>query len=278
MEFKIEKRDNPNTRNFSKDDYELAKRFALELKKEIGELLKAVILFGSAARNPNQEIYERDIDALIIVNDLTLVLNKETIIAYRVIVENVASKVSKRLHITTLRLTIFWEYVRNGDPVVVNMLRDGVPILDEGFFAPVQVLLEQGRIRPSQESIWAYFSKAPATVNNSKWHVMQAVLDLYWAVIDSSHAALMSLGVLPPTPEHVADLIDEKMVKAGLLEKKYAQTMRTFYSLSKQIMHREVRDISGAQYDRYLKEAQGYVATMQKFIEKREYTGQHTRK
>ena len=278
MEFKIEKRDNPTVHNFSKDDYELAKRFSEQLKKELGSLLKAVILFGSAARNPHQEIYERDIDVLIIVNDLTIILNKETITAYRVIVENVASKVSKRLHITTLRLTIFWEYVRNGDPVVVNMLRDGVPILDDGFFEPIQILLAQGRIRPTQESIWAYFSKAPATVNNSRWHVMQAVLDLYWAVIDSSHAALMSLGVLPPTPEHVADLIEEKMVKTGLLEKKYANTMRTFYKVSKSIMHREIKDISGAEYDKYLKEAQAYVATMQKFIEKREDVGAHKRK
>ncbi|MBI2545814.1 nucleotidyltransferase domain-containing protein [Candidatus Woesearchaeota archaeon] len=278
MEFKIEKRDNPNTKSYSKEDYELARKFGEELKKEVGDFLKAVILFGSAARaSAHTQIYERDIDVLVIVNDLTLILNKEVITAYRIIAENAASRVSKRLHITTLRLTAFWEYVRNGDPIVINMLRDGVPLIDEGFFEPIQVLLGQGRIRPSQEAIWTYFARAPMTVNSSKWHVMQGVIDLYWAVIDSSHAALMSLGEIPPTPEHVADLIDEKMVKTKMLDKRYADVMRNFYKISKMIMHREIKEVSGQEYDKYLKEAQAYVGVMQKFIEKREQSGYHKR-
>jgi len=278
MEFKIERRENPNLKNYSKDDYEIARRFADVLQQEIGDFLKAVVLFGSAARSAKQEMYERDIDVLIIINDLTIILNKEVITAYRIIVENTASKISKRLHITTLKLTTFWEYIRNGDPIAINMLRDGVSIIDKGFFEPVQVLLAQGRIRPSQESIWTYFSRAPATVANSKWHVMQAVVDLYWAVIDSSHAALMSFGQIPPTPEHVADMIEEKMVKTGMLEKRYADIMRNFYKISKMIMHREVKEITGQEYDRYLKEAQAYVIVMQKFIQKRESQGYHHRK
>ncbi len=278
MEFKIEKRENPNLRSYSRDDFELAKRFGESMEAEVGDFLKAVILFGSTARNAKLEIYERDIDVLVIVNDLTIILNKEVITAYRIIAENTASKVSKRLHITTLKLTTFWEYIRNGDPIAINMLRDGVPIIDKGFFEPIQVLLAQGRIRPSIESIWTYFSRAPATISNSKWHIMQAVVDLYWAVIDSSHAALMSLGQIPPTPEHVADMIEEKMIKSGLLEKRYAETMRNFYKISKMIIHREVKEITGQEYEKYLKEAQAYVAVMQKFIEKRENVGYHKRR
>ncbi len=278
MEFKIERRENPNLRNYSKDDYEIAKRFGEALQAELGDFLKVVVLFGSAARSARQEIYERDIDVLVIVNDLTIILNKEVITAYRIIVENTASKISKRLHVTTLKLTTFWEYMRNGDPIAINMLRDGVSIIDKGFFEPIQVLLAQGRVRPTQESIWTYFSRAPATLSSSKWHVMQAVVDLYWAVIDSSHAALMSLGEIPPTPEHVADMIEEKMVKTGMLEKRYADIMRNFYKISKMIIHREVREITGQEYDRYLKEAQAYVTVMQKFIQKRESQGYHRRK
>ncbi len=277
MEFKIERRENPNIKNYSRDDFEYAKKFAQQLKEEAHEFLKAVILFGSVARSPQQAIYERDIDVLVIVNDLTIILNKEVITAYRIIAENTASKISKRLHITTLRLTTFWEYVRNGDPVVINMLRDGVSILDDGFFEPIQVLLAQGRIRPTQEAIWTYFARAPATLTNSKGHILQGVLDLYWAVIDSSHAALMSLGAIPPTPEHVADLIEEKMVKTKMLDKSYADIMRNFYKISKMIMHREIKEISGQEYEKYLKDAQMYVATMQKFIEKREQQGYHKR-
>ncbi|MFO8241301.1 MAG: hypothetical protein R6T90_09945, partial [Dissulfuribacterales bacterium] len=60
--------------------------------------------------------------------------------AYRVIVEKIISKTSERLHITTLKFTNFWEYIRGGDPVGLNMLRGGIPLIDSGFFEPMQQL------------------------------------------------------------------------------------------------------------------------------------------
>jgi len=110
-------------------------------------------------------------------------------------------------------MTSFWEYIRNGDPIAINILRDGVALIDTGFFEPLQVLLRRGRIRPTQESIWLYFIRAPNTLHNSKWHILQATLDIYWACVDACHAALMKIGETPPTPEHVADLLEDKLVK-----------------------------------------------------------------
>ena len=95
---------------------------------------------------------------------------------------------------------------------------------------------------------------------------MQATLDLYWAVIDSAHSALMNLGEIPPSPSHVADLLDEKLAKKGLLEKKYIKTMKNFYELAKKIGHKEVRSIEGKHYDKYLIDARDFVERMKKFI------------
>ncbi|MBW2999415.1 hypothetical protein KY339_01980, partial [Candidatus Woesearchaeota archaeon] len=183
-------------------------------------------------------------------------------------IQKIISEVSKRLHITSMRLTSFWEYVKSGDPVAINILRDGVAIIDSGFFEPLQALLKQGRIRPTSESVWSYFTRAPATLHNSKWHIMQATLDLYWAVIDAAHAALMRLKQIPPSPIHVADMLDEKMVKKKLLDKKYVETMRKFYNLSKMITHREIREIKGDEYEGYYKEAEEFVNVIKAFIEK----------
>jgi len=129
-------------------------------------------------------------------------------------------------------------------------------------------LLIQGRIRPTKESVWTYFGRAPRTIINSKWHIMQAALNLYWAVIDSAHAALMHMGEIPPTPEHVDDLLRERLVKKKLLEEKYAETMNKFYKLMKKITHREIREIHGSEYERLLKEADDFVKRMKEFIEK----------
>lgn len=268
MRFKVHTQKHPNVPKYPSTDYDYAKKFAEEMHKELGDFLKAVVLFGSAARDEKPLYGERDIDVLVIINDLTVVLSNEVIQSYRVITENVASRISKRLHITTLKTTTFWEYVRNGDPIAVNMLRDGVPLYDAGFFQPVQYLLFQGRIRPSRESIWTYFARAPATIHNADWHLLQATIDLYWAVVDAAHAALMKLGEVPPTPGHVSDLIRKRLVKPGLVPSKYADSMDFFYSLQKQITHRERQRVSGKEYDQYKQQAHDFVKTMQRVVEK----------
>lgn len=269
MEFPLKKREHRNVPKYNIKDFELAQKFANLTKKELGELLKSVVLFGSTARDEKPLNSERDIDVLLIINDLVIVLGNEVIQTYRVIVENCASKVSKRLHINTLKLTTFWEYVRNGDPIAINMLRDGVPLIDDGIFEPAQELLMQGRIRPSKEAIWTYFARAPSTMHNADWHLLQATIDLYWAVVDSAHAALMNAGVTPPTPSHISELLKEHFVKIGRLSKKHADTMELFFNLQKQIEYRKIPRISGKEYDHYYSLADDFVKTMQKFVELR---------
>lgn len=264
MKFSIKTREKPYRPAYPKEDLDIALKFARECFKEFGKFVKAIVLFGSYARQVKKT---NDIDILVIVDDTTMIVSTEVIDAYRIITEKLVQKISPKLHITTLRLTSFWEYIRASDPIAINILRDGIALLDSGFFEPFQILLKQGRIRPTPEAVWAYFVKAPATLHNSKWHVLQATLDLYWACIDSAHAALMKIGEVPPTPEHVADLLDEKLVEKGLLEKKYVTIMRNFYNLGKMIVHKEITEISGSEYDKYKKEADEFVERMKGIVE-----------
>ena len=266
MKFDLPKRDHPNLEKYEKNDVDTAYQFANDLYKEMGGLIRGVIIFGSSAREKTTA--KSDIDILVIIDDLTVSLSPEVIEAYRIIINKIIVKVSTRLHITTLRFTAFWEYMRNGDPIGINILRDGVALIDSGFFEPLQVLLKKGKIRPTSESIWTYYIRAPNTLHNSKWHLLQATLDLYWAVIDAAHAALMKHGEIPPTPEHVADLLEEKLVKKKLLERKYVAIMRHFYKTMKMIVHREIKEIKGEEYDRYYKAAEDFVNRMREFIDR----------
>jgi len=265
MKFNIASVKNPNLEKYPSDDVILVRSFAKKLRDEFGTFLKGVVLFGSSARK--QDTSRSDIDVLVIVDDLSIKMTKEVVEAYKIIVEKTIGQISTKLHVTSMTFTSFWEYIRAGDPVAVNILRDGIAIIDAGFFNPLQSLLRQGRIRPTHESIWSYFSRSPRTLLNAKWHINQGTLDLYWAVIDAAHAALMHEGEIPPSPEHAADMLEEKLVKKKLLEKKYADTMRKFYKIMKAITHRELKEVTGRQFDSLVKEAEEFVERMKKFIE-----------
>ncbi len=269
MEFKIYKKENENIHRYPSDDIKTAQIFCEELQKELADFLVAVVVFGSSVRRENTS--KSDIDVLVITDDTEYAITEPLIEGYRIIVENLITKISLKLHVTSMTFTSFWEHVKSGDPVVVNILRDGIALHDRGCYNPLQILLKQGRIRPSEESIWRYFGRAPKTLLNSRWHVLQATLDLYWTVIDSAHAALMRKGEIPPTPEHVADMLDKVYVQHKLLEPKYVEMMRRFYKMSKMISHREIKELRGEEYEQYYQQADEFVRRMKKLIEKGVY-------
>ncbi len=269
MEFRIQRKENENVHKYPTEDVGLAKKFSDLLQKELGDFLITTALFGSSARREKGE--QSDIDLIVITDDASYIIDDSLVEGYRIIIESLVQKVSLKLHITSMTFTSFWEHVKAGDPVIVNILRDGVPLLDKGLFEPLQILLKQGRIRPSEESIWRYFGRSPKTLLSSRWRLLQASLDLYWAVIDSAHAALMRAHQVPPTPEHVADLLDKVFVRNKLLEKKYVDIMRQFYNLSKNITHRSIKQVTGPEYEKYYKDADSFVRRMKSLIENRKY-------
>ncbi|MBI4155512.1 nucleotidyltransferase domain-containing protein [Candidatus Woesearchaeota archaeon] len=268
MKFEVKKGDRKKKYFFPEKDFEIAKRFAESTYKEFGGLIKAIILFGSTVRNVGTE--NRDIDILIVLDDVGIILTKEIIQTYRVIIEKIMWNIEpNKLHVQSMRLTSFWDYVRAGDPVAINILRYGYALVDTGFFDPLQALLDRGRIRPSQESIYTYYTMAPVSLQRSKEHMLNATMDLYWACIDSAHAALMAEGEIPPSPDHVADMIDKDLVSKNLTTKKYSETMRLMYKTFKQIVHRELSNVSGSEYERYKKQASEFVNEMKKIIERK---------
>lgn len=263
MEVDIKKRNRIS--NYSEEDKKLASKLAKAVDKELKGFVKAVVLFGSAAKQLADD--KSDIDILIIVDDAETYITPELSQSYRVIVQKLAAEISMKFHINTLKLTNFWEQVLRGDPVLVNMLRDGLPLIDHGFFKAIQHLLDAGRIHPSKEAIWTYYARAPISLHNARKHLLQASVDLYWAAIDASHAALMCMSLVPPSPEHVPDMLEEHLVSKGLLHKKYPVMMRELYDLSKHISHRDLKEVSGKQYDFYMAETEELVAALKKIVQ-----------
>lgn len=270
MEFDLKQKEDLTEKQkekYQQNEIDLAYKFAKEVHKEFGHFIKAIVLFGSRTKSEGDEDNEGDIDILLVVDDVTYSLTGEVVETYRIIVENLILKVSKKIHVTTLKFTSFWDYLRVGDPVGLNMLRDGVALIDTGFFTPMQYLLFSGQIRPSTESMMSYMGRSTQALQNSRWHVLQGTLDLYWAVIDSAQAAIMKSGRQPPSPANVSGVLKE-LANEKYIYKDAPKVMDMFYKLSKKIMHKKITDIHGKDYEYYYKKAEEFVENLKKYVTK----------
>jgi predicted nucleotidyltransferase len=269
MKFKIKYNEPRDVEQlYPSTDFEIAKTFSTRLYKEFGEFIRAIVLFGSATKG--KKANPKDVDILVIVDDVRIQFTEDIVQTYRIITEKIIADTNpKRLHIQSMKFSAFWEYVRAGDPVATNVLRYGIALIDTGFFNPLQMLLDDGRIRPTPESIASYFAMAPASIEKAESHVIQAGIDLYWGVINAAHAALMHYGEVPPSPEHVPALLEKTLVKEKEVSRESLKTVKEMYKLFKDITRRRKQTFTGKEFDLYKKKADKFVKEMDRYIVKK---------
>ncbi len=216
----IEKRKRPKTKNKIKktkklslkkvptlklkNEKQIALDFSIKVYEKFDKLIKSIILFGSQAKS--QGVVGSDIDIIIIIDDASIKWDQELIAWYREELGKIirTNPYKKDLHINTVKLTTWWQDLLKGDPVVINVLRYGESIIDfGGFFLPLKILLQEGKIRSTPEAIYTALQRTPLHIARSKTAEMNSIEGLYWAMVDSAHAALMAMGATPPTPEHI---------------------------------------------------------------------------
>ncbi len=250
------------------DENEIALDFSTKLYKKFDKLIKSVVLFGSSVKKTSTS--SSDIDLIIIVDDASIKFDNEVINWYRQELSKIIQQnpYQKELHINTVRLTTWWQDLIKGDPIVINIIRYGVPILDfGGYFTPLRVLLEQGKIRATPEAIYTSLERAPQHLARSKFAESSAIEGVYWAMVDSAHALLITANVLPPSPEHISGLLKEHFVNKKLLNIKYIIWYRDVYLLHKQIVHGNIRDIKGQDLDTWQNRAEEFINVVAKLID-----------
>ena len=154
-----------------------------------------------------------------------------------------------------------------GDPVILNILRYGDALLDVGgFFKPLKVLLLQGKIHATPEAVYTALQRAPAHLARSMAAEMGAMEGVYWTMVDSAQAALMTAGQLPPSPEHVAAMLKETFVDKGVLKMELVGWYRDIFALYKGIAHGQVTRIKGADIDMWQARAEEFMKRMTSVI------------
>ena len=260
-----------------KEDYKLTYQLAVELNETFKDLIKAVVLFGSVAKRTPKP--GSDIDIAILIDDASIKWDQEAIAWYREELKKLVAKIKygERFHINTITISSFWDNLIIGEPAVINILRYGVPVLDTGFFEPLKFLLYQGNIKPTLESVYNCASRVPWHTFRAKTKLLSAIGDFYWACVDAAHAPLMQDGYIPPSPEHVGDLLTSVFVKKRKLSQKYIDWYNELYTLSHRIKENQIKELSGTEYDKWLKRTEEFTEIMHKLL-KVEMAKPHTKK
>ena len=248
---------------------DIANDFAVKVYKKFDKMIKSVILFGSQTKGSSTST--SDIDIIIIVDDASIAWDQELISWYREELGKVirSNPYKKELHINTVRLVTWWQDLLRGDPVVINIIRYGEPLIDfGGFFSPLKVLLQQGKIKSTPEAIYTALERAPQHLARSRISELGAIEGLYWACVDSAHAVLMAAKQSPPSPEHIPIMLREMFVDTGNLKMKYVLFYRDLYLLHRKIVHGEINDLKGVEIDNWQSKTEEFIKVMTDLIKK----------
>jgi predicted nucleotidyltransferase/uncharacterized protein (UPF0332 family) len=248
---------------------DIAMDFSMKVYRKFDKLIKSIVLFGSAAKNTSKS--SSDIDIIIIIDDVSVKWDQETIAWYR---EELGKLISnnpykKPLHINTVKLSSWWEDLMRGDPIVINILRYGDPLIDfGGFFIPLKVLLQEGKIKQTTEAIYNLIQRAPAHMARANTSLLTVIDGLYWAMVDSAHAAIISAKISPSSPEHITNILKEEFVDKGMLKGKYADYYRDIHALAKEITHGKITKVTGKLIDEQIEKTNEFIDQMARLIEK----------
>lgn len=262
---KINKKDIP-TLNL-KTEHDIAMDFATKVYQKFNKIVKSVILFGSITKQTS--IKGSDIDIMIIIDDVTINWDQKLIAWYRDEINNIlkTNPYEKSLHVNTIKLSTWWEDFMRGDPVITNILRYGEAMIDlAGFFEPLKYLLIKGKIKSTPEAIYASLQRAPMHIARSKASELNAIEGLYWAMVDSAHAALISAGVSPASPEHIPIELRENFVDKGRLKMKVVVWYRDLLVLHKKIVHGEIKDLKGVEIDDWQEKTEEFLRLMAQLV------------
>jgi predicted nucleotidyltransferase/uncharacterized protein (UPF0332 family) len=251
------------------NDRDIAMDFATKAYKRFEQTIKAIIMFGSSAKQESKP--ESDIDVIILIDDVSIRWDEELIATYREELGKIiqVNPYIKQLHINTIKLSTWWQDLIAGDPVVLNVLRYGEALIDHGgFFVPQKALLMEGKIRPTPEAVYNLLQRLTIHLSRARASLFGAVEGYYWACVDVAHATLMAANILPPSPEKVAEMMDEAFVKKKLLSSKFVDIYSEIYSLMKEINYGKLNSISGKKLDELKENTDLFVGEMTKLTNK----------
>jgi predicted nucleotidyltransferase len=222
-----------------KEIYQKVVEFTNIARKRYGDLIKSVLIFGSAARGTM--VKGSDADIWVILDD-TATKSSEDLEKVNSHLYLIAHEL-KDLHIQTTALTEFWQWMKMGSPELVNFLRFGLIIYDTGFIKPVQRMLQMGLIPPSEETIGLKAKASEIRYRKILLDIKSMIFELRYTATDICQSVVMYFYKQQPDQKMLPEFL-EKLVKEKSLEKQYVEKYKQLDKLWKDIDHKVIKEVT----------------------------------
>ncbi len=242
--------------------------------KKFEKYIVSYVLAGSLTQG--KATSSSDVDVWIVIDDtdvkkMTRVELKDKLRAIIIgmgVEAGELTGIKNKINIQVYILTDFWESLREANPVIFTLLRDGVPFYDRGIFMPWKQLLQMGRIKPSREAIDLFMSTGDQMLQRVKFKLKDMGMeDIYYAILTPSQAAIMMYGMPPPTPRETPEMMREIFVKKeGFLEEKFVKILEKNIEIRKGIEHGDKKELTGKEVDELLTNAEKYLERIQRLF------------
>lgn len=220
------------------------------INEKFSKFIKSYVLIGDLANGtPSMANNKYNVDIGVVIDDsgvkdMSLEELKEKL---RVISESKALESQELtgdkclLNTQIFFLTELWEKLKGGDPDTLNMLRKGVPIIDNGIFLSWKQLLEKGKFQPDLDSLREIIKSKQNSFDVIKKETYVGLINkLYNELIDLSQSVLMHHNIFCEDSE-VIQKLSETLIKENKVNKNYLQTLSKLHEYKRNII--EGKDI-----------------------------------
>jgi uncharacterized protein (UPF0332 family)/predicted nucleotidyltransferase len=242
--------------------------------KKFEKYVLSYVLAGSLTQG--RATPESDIDVWIVIDDtdvkkMTRIELKDKLRSIIISMGMEAGEITgikNKINIQVYILTDFWDSLKEANPIIFTLLRDGVPFYDRGIFMPWKQLLRMGRIKPSREAIDLFMSTGTQSIKRAKHKLREMGMeDCYYAILTPSQAAIMLYGLPPPTPRETPEVLESVFVKKEkILEQEYVDILKANVDLRKKLEHGSQKELSGKELDKYITNAEKFLKRIQKLF------------
>ena len=233
------------------------------------------VIGGSLVRG--ETVKTSDVDVFVIINDTDVkrmprreLLERLRGMIYQYVAEaSQIAGVENKLEPQIYLLTDFWDAVKDAHPVMFTFIRDGVPLYDRGTFMPWKALLRMGKLKPSPEAIDMFMSMGDGVIPRSKKTLLSEIFtNIFWGVTTPAQAMLILNGCSPPNAKkEVIRDFKREFVDTKMIEKKYLDFLDKVVNTWRDYEHEKIKEISGTEIDKLLKQTEEYLERLKKLRE-----------